>query len=131
MLNPFQWIAVLGMLVIALLFLLEVGRWRQMGQIMSRGQRVLRICTFIAVELLFVMMLVGPLVTARQDPLISLTYWSLCLALALSIVALALLIMLAALRGYSQLNRRAYQELKESSASRERGARPGDNGHRN
>ena len=112
MLDTMQWIAVLGMIGIAALFMIEVRRWRSIGRIMGRGQRVLRVALILCVEALFVMMIVGPTATDRKDPIGSLLYWTVCLILGLGVVVLALLDLKTVAGQYSRLSRQMFQDLK-------------------
>lgn len=108
-----QWIALLGMIGIGLLFLLEVRKWRQMGAVMTRGQRILRVLLIVTIEALFVMMIIGPSVTGRKDPITSLVYWSGCLVLGFIVVVLALLDVRGVVGQYARLNRQMFRELRE------------------
>lgn len=108
-----QWIAVLGMAGIGVLFLVEVRRWRLLGPIMGRGQKILRVLLIVFVEALFVLMLIGPALTARKDPLTSLLYWTACLVLGLTVVVLALLDLKTVMRQYARLSRQMVRDLRE------------------
>jgi hypothetical protein len=108
-----QWIAVLGMAGIGVLFLVEIRRWRLMGPLMTRGQKILRVLLILFIEALFVLMLVGPVVTARKDPLTSLLYWTACLVLGLTVIVLALLDLRTVMRQYARLSRQMFRDLKE------------------
>jgi hypothetical protein len=107
-----QWIAVFGMIVIASLFALEVRKWRSIGRVMTRGQRILRVLLMLCVEALFVMMIIGPSVTSHKDPIGSLLYWTVCLILCLGVVVLAMLDLKAVAAQYARLSREMFQELK-------------------
>ena len=112
MLDTMQWIAVLGMIGIAALFMIEVRRWRSIGLIMGRGQRVLRVALILCVEALFVMMIVGPAVTDAKDHIGSLLYWTVCLILGLAVVVLALLDLKTVAGQYARISRQIFQDLK-------------------
>lgn len=107
-----QWIALLGMVGIGILFLAEVRKWRQLGSVMGRGQRIMRVLLIVFVEALFAMMIIGPGVTSRKDPLTSLLYWMACLILGLVVVVLALLDWYMVARQYARLNRQIFRDLK-------------------
>lgn len=111
--DPIQWIALFGMIVIGVLFAVEVRKWRLLGAVMGRGQRILRAVMFLAVEALFTMMLIGPLVTGRKDPITSLLYWTACLVMGLLVVVLVMLDCRAVVIQYARMNRRIFQELKD------------------
>jgi hypothetical protein len=110
--NGVQWAAVLGMAGVAALFAVEVRRWRLLGPMMSRGQRILRVVLIVFIEALFAMMLVGPAVTSRKNPMVSLLYWTWCLILGLIVVILALLDLRAVIRQYWRLNKQMFRDLK-------------------
>ena len=107
-----QWIALLGMVGIGALFVIEVRRWRSLGRIMTRGQRILRVLLILCVEALFVMMIIGPAVTDRRDQIGSLLYWTVCLILGLAVVVLALLDLRTVVGQYARLNRQIFRDLK-------------------
>jgi hypothetical protein len=107
-----QWIAALGMAGIGVMFLVEVRRWRLMGPMMGRGQKILRVLLIAFIEVLFVLMLVGPAVTARKDPFTSLLFWTACLVLGLTVVALALLDLRIVVRQYARMSREVFRDLR-------------------
>ena len=106
-----QWIVLLGMVGVGLLFLVEVRKWRLLGPIMTRGQRILRVMLIVFIESLFVMMLIGPSVTGRHDPITSLFYWTVCLVLGLVVIVLALLDLRTVVNQYARLNRQMFRDL--------------------
>lgn len=108
-----QWIALLGMLGIGVLFVIEARKWRRMGAVMGRRQRILRAFLFLFIEILFVMMLIGPIITSRKDPFTSLLYWTACLTLALVVILLALFDFRMVTAQYARLNQQIFRELKE------------------
>lgn len=112
MLDTVQWIAVLGMIGIAALFVIEVRRWRSIGRIMGRWQRTLRVVLILCVEALFVMMIIGPVVTDKRDPIGSLMYWTICLILGLAVVVLTLLDLKIVAGQYARLSKQIFQDLK-------------------
>lgn len=115
-----QWIALLGMVGVGVLFLAEVRKWRLLGPVMTRGQRILRVLLIVFIEAMFAMMLIGPSVTGRNDPITSLFYWTTCLVLGMVVVVLALLDLRAVVTQYARLNRQIFRDLREH---------PKDDGH--
>jgi len=107
-----QWIAVLGMTGIGVLFALEVRRWRLVGPMMTRGQKVLRVLLIAFVEILFVMMLIGPALTSRKHPMTALLFWTTCLVLGLTVVGLALLDLRMVVRQYARMSREISRDLR-------------------
>jgi len=110
--DPVQWIALIGIVGIGVVFTIETRKWRQIGSVMTRGQRILRAILLAFIEALFVMMLIGPWITVRKDPISSLLYWMICLILGLIVVVLALLDMRAVVSQYARLNRQMFSDLK-------------------
>ncbi len=110
-----QWIAALGMILVGVVFLIELKKWRSLGRIMPRGQKVLRVLLILCVEALFLMMIFGPSLTSRKDPIGSLLYWSICLILGFGVVVLAALDLKAVLGQYTQLSRQLMRDLGKTT----------------
>lgn len=107
------YIAVVGMMVIAVLFALEVRRWKTMARLISRRQRILRVVLIVLIELLFVLILIGPWVLGKHHPAVQLFYWTSCMMIGLVVVILALVDLRAVVRGYVAVNRRLMSGLGE------------------
>lgn len=110
-----QWVAALGFAGIGVLFMTELRRWKQLGSVIGRGQRALRVCLITLVEALFVMMYLGPWITDRRDPLAELLYWTVCLLLGLAVIVLALVEMREVTRAYARMCRRTFADLDSES----------------
>lgn len=106
------YVALVGIVAVAILFALEVRRWRGVSKLITRRQRILRVVLIVLIELLFLMVLAGPWLVARCSKLGQLIYWSGCLVMGLVIVAIALIDLRAVLRGYSALNREVFGGLR-------------------
>ncbi len=106
-----QWFALLGFIGIGLLFLTELRRWRMLGSVIGRKQRVLRVWLILLVEVMFVMMYLGPLVTGRRDPLPELLYWTFCLLLGLAVVVVALADVRGVIRAYARMCRQTFADI--------------------
>ena len=107
-----QWTALVGMVAIAALFLIEVRRWSSMEAIIVRRQRILRIWLVVLIEALFVMMIIGPLITSQKDPVFALIYWTVCVVVGLAIVVLTLFDLREVVRGYGRASRRMFRDLR-------------------
>ena len=107
-----QWTALVGMVAVAVMFLMEVRRWRSVGAIIGRTQRSLRIWLVVLIEALFMMMIVGPMFVEGRDALSELIYWTVCMILGLSVVVLALLDLREVVKGYARANRRMFREQR-------------------
>ncbi len=102
------YIALIGMVVVAIFFVLEVRRWKDVSQVITSRQRAIRVTLIVLIELLFVMVLIGPWVLHKRDLVMQLVYWSVCLTMGLAVVVVALVDLLAVARGYAALNRRLF-----------------------
>lgn len=111
--------ALVGLAVIAVIFASELRKWRSVDSVIGHRQRMLRIWLLALVEALFVMMLVGPWVTSRKDPITALLYWVICLGLTLVVMALALLDLREIARQYSRLNRQLFRDLRGDDERRQ------------
>lgn len=107
------YIALVGIVVVAVIFSLEVRRWKHMGPLMSPRQRVLRVSVIVLIEVLFVMIIIGPWVLQNRQPLNQLLYWSACMFIGLAVLILAYVDLRAVARGYAALNRRMLGDLRE------------------
>ncbi len=109
-----QWVALFGMAGIGIVFVLDVRRWYAQRSVVTKQQRGLRIALIVLVEALFAMMIVGPMITTKNDPIGSLIYWLICLILGFAIVVLALFDLKAVAGQYVQLNRQMFRDLRGS-----------------
>ena len=125
-----QWIALIGIVVIAVFFVAEIVKWRSIGAIINRRQRILRVILIVLIEGLFGMMLAGPWVTGHKHPLVDLVYWFVCTMLCLAVVALAMVDLREVLKGYLALNRRVFGDLRGDALrqAQDEGRRPQDEG---
>lgn len=109
------YIALVGMVVIAILFTLEVRRWKTMAMLISRRQRILRVVLIALIELLFLMTLLGPWILHQRNPVAQLLYWSACLIMGLVVVVLALVDLRAVTKGYLAVSRRLLGDLRDDN----------------
>ena len=107
-----QWIALLGIVVIGALFVVEVRRWRSLERVIGRRQKVIRVFLIVLIQALFGMMLLGPWMTARRNPVAALVYWSVCVLLALAVMILAVMDLRHVIRGYASLMREMFSDLR-------------------
>lgn len=105
-----QWAALFGMFAVAVLFLIEARKWRAIDSIIGRRQRILRIWLVALIEALFAMMLVGPAVTSRKNPVAALVYWTICIFLGLTVVALTLFDLREVVKGYARMSRGMFRD---------------------
>jgi len=107
-----HWIALFGLVGIALLFIVELFRWRSIGSIISRKQRILRFCLIILLELILGMVFVSSWVTNRGNPFTDLLYWTICIFIGLIVIALAIIDMREVVKNYAALNREMFSSLR-------------------
>jgi hypothetical protein len=107
-----QWIALLGFVIVGALFAAEARRWRSLERVISRRQKIIRVCLIVLIEALFGMMFAGPWVTTRRDPVAALIYWSVCVLLALTVMILAVVDLRHVMRGYASLTREMFSDLR-------------------
>ena len=106
-----QWAALIGMVIVAILFATELRRWRSVATIIGRTQRKLRVCLIVMIEALFAMVFAGPYITGR-DPFVSILYWLICTIVGLAVVVLALFDLWAVAKGYQAINREMFGGLR-------------------
>ena len=106
-----QGAALFGMVLIAAFFVLEARRWRAPDSLIGRRQRILRIILMAIIEALLAMMVVGPWVTSRRDPIAAVIYWSICVVLGMAVVILTLVDLREVFKGYARASRGIYRNL--------------------
>jgi len=106
-----QGAALFGMVLIAAFFVLEARRWRSPDSLIGRRQRVLRIILMVIIETLLAMMVLGPWVTSRKDPIAAVIYWSICVVLSMAVVILTLVDLREVFKGYARASRGIYRDL--------------------
>jgi len=108
-----QGAALFGMVLIAAIFVLEARRWSSLESVIGRRQRILRIALLLIIEALLAMMVMGPWVTSRKDPIAALIYWSMCVVLGLAVVILTLVDLREVFKGYARMSRDLYRDLSK------------------
>ena len=103
-----QWIALIGMVIVAALFATELRRWRSVACVIGRTQRRLRVCLIVMIEVLFAMVFAGPYFTGRRDPFVEIIYWLVCTLVGLVVVVLALFDLWAVAKSYQAINRELF-----------------------
>lgn len=107
-----QIIALFGAVIIGIIFLMEAYKWRQLAEVLSAKQRMLRIWLILIIEAMFGMMFVGPLITGHKHYVAELVYWAICMLLGMAIVILALIDLREVVNNYRTLNRQLYRDLR-------------------
>ncbi len=111
MFSGFSVVALIGMVVVAVMFVIELRRWRSRGPATTRTHRRLRICIVVLIEALFALIIFGPAITTTKDPLSALIYWTSCLAIGLAVVVLALIDFKSVMDQYTRLHRSIFRDL--------------------
>lgn len=112
-LTPLQYVGLIGMVVLGIMFALEVFRWRRSEVMITRTQRLLRTGIVILMEAIFLLAFLGPWLICRDNVIAVLAYYTFGILLALAVVVLALLDLRAVAMTYSSATRRMTQELTE------------------
>lgn len=112
--NPtLQWIALIGFIFTGTLFAIEVRRWRSLGRFVGKWQKTIRTVLILLVEVLFLMMLAGPWVASRRDPVAALIYWAVCIVVAVIVLLLAALDLKYVLKGYIAVTKEMFSSLRD------------------
>ncbi len=107
------WIALIGILFTGTLFLIEVRRWRSLGRFVGKWQKTIRTSLIVLVELLFLLMLLGPYVASKRNPVAALIYWAVCVVLAFIVLVLAALDLKYVLKGYIAVTKEMFSNLRD------------------
>ncbi len=106
-----QWIALVGIIAFGVLFVIEMLKWRQPGNVMSRRHKALRVGLVALLEAVLVMVFLAPMVSNPKNMLGELIYWSVCLMLGLAVVVLALFDLREATKELPALSRQVYHDV--------------------
>ena len=109
-----QWLALIGAIVVGMVFLREMLRWKSPSALLARPkQRKLRVAEVILLEALFTMMFLGPWAVGKHsNPLVVLLYWMICVFIGLAVVLIAMFDLLSITKGYRRYDRRMYNGLE-------------------
>lgn len=106
-----QGAALLGMVILAAVFVVEARKWRAIDSVIGRRQRIVRIWLIILIEVLLAMMVLGPWIPTRKNAVAALIYWAVCLFMLLAVVVLAFVDLREVTKSYSRINRGLFQDL--------------------
>lgn len=106
-------VAIVGMMVVAVMFVLELRRWRAQGPATGRAHRLLRVWIVVLIEALFALMIAGPAIIGLRDPITALIYWTVCLGIGLAVVVLALIDFRNVIEQYARLHRGLFRDLTD------------------
>lgn len=106
-----QWLALVGLVITAFVFVAELLRWRAPGSVLGPRQKAVRVSLLVLMEALFVMILAGPLITAGRGVVGELIHWTICLTLGLAICLLALFDLRSVVNQFSARSRRAMSDF--------------------
>jgi|GEM_PF-3764293 len=101
---------VIGMIAAVAFFLTDVSKWNSLQSLINQRVKILRTVLLAIVELLFILLLVGP---PHRSIQIQLSYWSFIVALALGVVVVALLDVREVMHSLRSLNKEVFDSLKE------------------
>ncbi|MFQ3548910.1 MAG: hypothetical protein SNJ70_04100 [Armatimonadota bacterium] len=108
-----QWVALFGMVSLGIIFVLEIKRWNQLKNVLEPRQRYTRIALILLIQLLFLLIIFGPLITGQDNPLRSLIYWSVCVLIALVVVVVAAIDLRYVLRSVRRIASITFQETED------------------
>ena len=111
-LSVLQWLALVGMLGIGLLFATELSRWRSISVIVNPRQKILRVSLVVLIEALLAMMFVSPRFTGQHNPAVALIYWTVCVFIGFVILVMAWFDFRETLKGYARAQWRLYEHLQ-------------------
>lgn len=107
-----QYIAILAFTAIAVFFIIELVRWRSLGDVISRRQRILRVTLLVMFEAFFAMLFGVPLVVGKQNAFVGLIYLTICALLVPAILVVALADVREVIRSSITLQRRMFSSLR-------------------
>ena len=107
-----QWIAVVCIVAVGVLFLTEIYRWSKKDSIVSFRQKVLRCVLAILIEALLVMIFLGPVINKHKDPVSEIIYWMFCFVIAMSVAVVALMDFKEIAKSYAALNKQMFRGLR-------------------
>ena len=108
-----QWVALFGMVCLGIVFMLEIKRWSQFKNFLEPRQKYIRIALILLIQLLFLLIIFGPLITRKDDPLKNLIYWSVCVLIAFVVVVMAAIDLSYVLRSVRRIASITFQETKD------------------
>ena len=106
-----QWVALVGIIAFGVLFVIELLKWREPGNVMSGRHKALRVGLVVLLEAVLVMVFLAPLVVSSKNILGELIYWSVCLMLGLAVVVLAMFDVREVTKELPALSRQIYRDV--------------------
>ncbi len=110
-----QYIAIFAFAGIAVFLIVELVRWRSLGDVISRRQRMLRVALLAMFELFFAMLYGIPLVVGKQNPVIGLIYLTICILLVPVILIIAFADVREVIKSSIILQRRMISDLRRDN----------------
>lgn len=107
-----QYIALFAFAGIAVFFVVELVRWRSLGDVISRRQRTLRVALLVMFEVFFAMLYGIPLVVGKQNPIIGLIYLIICILMVPMILVVAFVDVREVIKSSITLQRRMFNDLR-------------------
>ncbi|HOK55256.1 MAG TPA: hypothetical protein PLU88_12655 [Armatimonadota bacterium] len=100
-----------GIVIVALLVILEIRGWLNGTRQMSKAQKVYRLSAGLVLETILVMILLGRTILAGLSPVTQITYWTAAMALTFMLIVIALLDVRATLLYYTERRRESFRDL--------------------
>ena len=115
MLAAAPWIALAGIIIVGLMFIVELIKWRAPGSVISRRHKVTRTSLALLMELLFGLTWFGPSFTSGRDVAGQLVYWTVCLTISVAVFVLALVELGEVANQFTKLNKRAVRDFVDDT----------------
>ena len=115
MLAAAQWMALAGIIIVGVMFIIELIKWRAPGSVISRRHKVTRTSLALLMELLFGLTWFGPSFTSGRDVAGQLVYWTVCLIISVAAFVLALIELREVARQFTGLNKRAFRDFVDDT----------------
>ena len=110
-------IAIIAIVPLAIIF--EIRGWRNGTRNISKYQKGYRLATAVVLEALFIMVLFSDAFISKKNPLLAIEYWTIAIALAFILIALALLDIRATLASYLDRRREVLAGLLNEKRQKE------------
>jgi hypothetical protein len=90
---------------------IEIRAWLVGARMITRYQKAYRICAAVMMDIVLLMVLFGPTVRAKRDPLFEISYWGITIMLSFLLVFVAMLDVRTALISYREGRGQAFKKV--------------------
>ncbi len=110
--STIQYMAIFGAVAILVVFASELRRWHNLGNVVSSGQKRIRIWLIGLMEIAFILMFIGPWIVGRKYLVIEIIYWTTCIFLVLAVVVVAIFDVKVLIRSFANVESEICRELR-------------------